>query len=66
MAFGPAMATTPPPLKAAYYRHRERELRALAEAMKDISVREQMFGIAEEYAKLAELAEAWEHDHPAR
>jgi hypothetical protein len=58
------MARTSPPLNAAYYRRRERELRALADAMKDASVREQMFGIANEYAKLAELAEAWERDHP--
>ena len=59
------MARTPPPLKAAYYRQRERELRALADAMTDTSVRVQMTGIADEYAKLAGLAEAWERDQPA-
>jgi hypothetical protein len=39
----------PPPHNAAYYRQREREIRALAEAMSDATVRKQLHNIAEEY-----------------
>jgi hypothetical protein len=53
-----------PPLDGAYYRRREREARALAAGMTDASVRKQMLDIAEEYARLAEQAEAWKQDHP--
>jgi hypothetical protein len=53
-----------PPHNAAFYRQREREIRALAEVMSDATVRKQMVNIANEYSKLAEQAEAWERDHP--
>ena len=54
----------PPSHNAAYYRRREREARALADAMSDAEVQKQMRNIAEEYTRLAEQAEAWERDHP--
>jgi len=56
----------PPPHSAVFYRQRERETRALAEAISDAAVREQMLNIANEYGRLAEQAEAWERDHPKK
>jgi hypothetical protein len=53
-----------PPFSGPYYRQREREARALAGGMTDASVRKQLLDIAEEYANLAQQAEAWERDHP--
>jgi hypothetical protein len=66
MLLFPPMERIKLPLSAAYYRRRERELRALAGAMTDASLQKQMLDIANEYARLAEQAEAWERDHPER
>jgi hypothetical protein len=51
-------------LNAAYYRRRAQETRNLASAMTDASIQMQMRSIAEEYARLAERAEAWERNYP--